>query len=448
MTVALDLAEIQGTVLRNRPMPYYGAYLLFRVDHAVSAREGVRRLLPHVTSAKDWEAPADQAWINIVFTAEGLRRIGVPSEIVGGFPIPFVQGMAARRVFLGDVGDADPSNWDWPHGGNGFHLGLFLMGQSEEARAAKLALGHEAMRGLPGLRLLAHLDVGIPPTMREHFGYVDGLSRPFIEGEGGEPLPGQDVTKAGEFVLGYENELGHIAKGPGPEIFWRNGTFLSIRKIRQNVAAFRRFLRENAETPEGEELVAAKMMGRWRSGCPLALSPDKDDPSIVADPLRRNDFKYAQDDPEGRETPVGSHIRRVNPRDALDGTISDARTHRLLRRGAAYGPVLPEGAVEEDGEDRGIVLALVNADPARQFEFVQSQWINDGDFVGEGSRSDPIVGRRDLADDYTYPAKPVRKRLKGLPDFTVVRGGEHVFVPSISSLQWMTGLSGGIGTVP
>ncbi|PZU07766.1 peroxidase [Sphingomonas sp.] len=448
MALPLDLEEIQGTVLRNRPMPYFGAYLLFRIDDADAARRGIARLLPHVTSARNWDAPAEQSWINIVLTAEGLRRIGVPPEVVDGFPLPFVQGMAARRVFLGDVGDSDPSNWDWPHGGNGFHLGLFLMAQNEDARDAKLAIGHEAMRGLPGLRLLAHLNVGIPPTMREHFGYVDGLSRPFIEGEGGEPLPGQDVTKAGEFVLGYENELGHIATGPGPEIFWKNGTFISIRKIRQNVGAFRRFLRDSADTPDGQELVAAKMMGRWRSGCPLALSPDHDDPGIVADPLRRNDFRYREEDPDGRKTPVGSHIRRINPRDALDGTISDARTHRLLRRGSAYGPLLPEGLYEEDGEDRGIVLALINADPARQFEFVQSQWINDGDFVGEGSRTDPIVGRRDLADDYAYPARPVRRRFKGLPDFTVVRGGEHVFLPSLSSLRWLTELSGGIAATP
>lgn len=448
MALPLDLEEIQGTVLRNRPMPYFGAYLLFRIDDADAARRGIARLLPHVTSARNWDAPAEQSWINIVLTAEGLRRIGVPPEVVDGFPPPFVQGMAARRVFLGDVGDSDPSNWDWPHGGNGFHLGLFLMAQNEDARDAKLAIGHEAMRGLPGLRLLAHLNVGIPPTMREHFGYVDGLSRPFIEGEGGEPLPGQDVTKAGEFVLGYENELGHIATGPGPEIFWKNGTFISIRKIRQNVGAFRRFLRDSADTPDGQELVAAKMMGRWRSGCPLALSPDHDDPGIVADPLRRNDFRYREEDPDGRKTPVGSHIRRINPRDALDGTISDARTHRLLRRGSAYGPLLPEGLYEEDGEDRGIVLALINADPARQFEFVQSQWINDGDFVGEGSRTDPIVGRRDLADDYAYPARPVRRRFKGLPDFTVVRGGEHVFLPSLSSLRWLTELSGGIAATP
>lgn len=440
MDVPLDLADIQGTVLRNRPMPYFGSYLQFRIDDGAAAREGIARLLPHITSAENWAAPAENAWINMVFTAEGLRRVGVSETIIRRFPLPFVEGMAARRRFLGDTGPSDPSNWDWPHGTNGFHIGLFLMAQTEEARDARIALGKDRLGTLDGIRFIAQLDVGIPPTMREHFGFTDGLSRPYIIGEGGEPLPGQDITKAGEFVLGYENEKGEIASLPGPEILWRNGTFVAVRKIRQNVAAFRRYLRDNAKDADGEEFIAAKMMGRWRSGCPLALSPDRDDPSVVADPLRRNAFGYRDDDPDGRKTPIGSHIRRVNPRDALDGTISDARFHRLLRRGSAYGPLLPEGALEEDGEDRGIVLAIINADPARQFEFVQSQWINDGDFVGEGARSDPIIGRRDQADDYSFPARPVRRHLRGLPDFTIVRGGEHVFLPSLSALRWLAGL--------
>jgi len=445
MPFALELADIQGTVLRNRPMPYHGAYLIFRVEDAAAARDGLRRLLPHVTSAADWDRPKDAAWINVVFTAEGLRRLGIGPEILTGFPRPFVEGMAARSTYLGDVGASDPANWDWPHAGNGFHLGLFVMAQSQAARDAKLALGRQALQGNPHLRLLSRLDVGIPPTMREHFGYVDGLSRPFIEGEGGAPAPGQGVpAKAGEFILGYENELGQIARAGGPEALWRNGTFLSIRKIRQNVAAFRRYLHDSADTPGGRELVAAKMMGRWRSGCPLALSPDRDDPQLAMDPARRNAFLYLADDPDGRWTPAGSHIRRVNPRDALDDTIIDARLHRLLRRGSAYGPVLPEGALEDDGEDRGLVLALINADPVRQFEFVQSQWVNDGDFIAEGARTDPIAGRRDRADDYAYPARPIRRHLTGLPDFTVVRGGEHVFLPGLGGLEWLCGLEGGV----
>jgi len=440
MAVELELADIQGTVLRNRPMPYFGAYLVFRIDDAKAARALISRLIPRVTSAADWARPAEDAWINVVFTCEGLRRLGVPADVIAGFPVEFQQGIAARKEFLGDVGVSDPQFWDMPHAGNGFHIGLYVMAGSEALRDAKLAIGHEAVAGHSGVTLISRLDVGVPPTLREHFGFADGISRPFIEGEGGTPLPGQgDPAKAGEFVLGYVNELGVIATGPGPEAFWRNGTYIAIRKIRQNVAAFRRFLRDHAATPEGEELVAAKMMGRWRSGCPLALSPDADNPGLVADKRLNNAFAYHDDDPEGRKTPVGCRIRRVNPRDALQDTPTDARLHRVLRRGSAYGPLLPAGA-EEDGQDRGIVLAIINANPGRQFEFVQSQWINDGDFISQGSRTDPIVGRRDTSDDYVFPAKPVRRRLTGLANFTVTRGGEHVFLPGLGGLRWLAQL--------
>ncbi len=438
MNFALELDDIQGTVLRNRPMPYFGAYVLFRIDEAEEARTLLRRLIPHVTSAGDWEDPAENAWINIVFSFEGLRRLGVAADILAGFPVEFRQGMAARKDFLGDHGESDPEHWDLPHGTTGFHIGLLVMAGSETLRDEKLSVGHQAIAELPGVTLIARLEVGVPPTMREHFGFVDGLSRPFIEGEGGIPLPGQgEPMKAGEFVLGYENEMGEIATGPGPEALWRNGTYISIRKIRQKVHSFRQFLREQAATTDGQEFVAAKMMGRWRSGCPLALAPQKDNPEIVKDKQRNNDFAYYTDDPDGKKTPVGCHIRRVNPRDALKDTIVDARLHRLLRRGTAYGPLLPEDATADDGLDRGIVIAFVNANPGRQFEFVQSQWVNDGDFVSQGSRTDPIVGRRDVSDDYAFPDKPVRRRLMKLPDFTVTRGGEHVFLPGLRGLRWL-----------
>lgn len=434
----LELSDIQGTVLRNRPMPYFGSYLLFRIDAANGARTLIRRLLPFVTSAARWESPAEDAWINVVFTYRGLERLGVPAPILAGFPIEFRQGMAARNVFLGDVGDSDPQCWDMPHGESGFHVGLLIMAASESLRDEKLAIGRRAVAGLAGVSLLCRLDVGVPPTLREHFGFADGISRPFIEGQGGEPLPGQgDPVKAGEFVLGYHNELGELARGPGPEALWRNGTYIALRKIHQRVADFRRYLREVGGTPEGQEWIAAKMMGRWRSGCPLALAPDRDDPALATDPHRNNDFAYFDADPRGLKTPVGCHIRRVNPRDALKDSIVDARLHRLLRRGSAYGPMLPLDAIEDDGKDRGIVLALINANPGRQFEFVQSQWVNDGDFISQGSRSDPIVGRRDQADDFVFAARPARRRLTGLRDFTATRGGEHVFLPGLGGLQWL-----------
>ncbi|MFB9952892.1 Dyp-type peroxidase [Rhizobium puerariae] len=442
MAAELDLSDIQGTVLRNRPMPYFGSYLVFTISDASAARQLLQRLVPHVTSAADWDNPPEDAWINVVFSFAGLRKLVDRAEDLAGFPAEFRQGMARRNVYLGDVGASDPSNWDLPHGGNGFDIGLLIMAGNLELKEEKLAIGHAALEGLAGVELAARLDVSVPSTMREHFGYVDGISRPFIEGQGGLPLPGQDVVKAGEFILGHENELGGIARLEGPEALWRNGTFIAIRKIRQDVAAFRKFLRDNAEAAGGEEMLAAKMMGRWRSGAPLALSPDGDDAGLAKDPGRNNDFAYNDDDPDGRKTPLGSHIRRVNPRDGLKETLTDIRLHRVLRRGFSYGPELPEDTFDDDGIDRGIVLAIINADPGRQFEFVQAQWINDGDFISQGERTDPIIGRRDRTDDFQFPAKPVRRRVTGLPDFTLVKGGEHVFLPSIPGLRWLSARQG------
>lgn len=431
----LDLADIQGTVLRPRPMPYYGTYLVFTVETPGSALTLLERLLPKLTTAADWDAPSENAWINVAFSHAGLSKLGLAPDILQGFPREFRQGMAARSSFLGDVGASAPEYWDLPHGGNGLDIGLLIMADSIALRDEKIGIGHAAVSGLPGIRAACRLDVGLPPTLREHFGFVDGISRPYIEGQGGTPLPGQPIAKAGEFLLGHENELGEIAAGPGPQAFWQNGTYISLRKLHQDVAAFRRFLRDNADTPEAQELLAAQMMGRWRSGCPLARSPERDDPALATDPMHNNDFLYLRDDPDGRMTPAGSHIRRVNPRDALDGTVVDMKLHRLLRRGSAYGEVLPDGAMEDDGADRGLVIALINANPGRQFEFVQSQWINDGDFISEGDRTDPFAGRKDKADDFVT-LKP-RKRYRGLAQFSLTRGGEHLFLPGLGGIRWM-----------
>ena len=210
-----------------------------------------------------------------------------------------------------------------------------------------------------------------------------------------------------------------------PEVLGRNGTYVVFRKLHQRVAAFRRYLKANSTSPEEEELLAAKMMGRWRSGAPLALCPVHDDPELGADPRRNNDFLYKEDDPAGFKTPGGSHIRRTNPRDASVAGVP--RIHRMIRRGTAYGPPLPEGVLEDDGADRGLMFAFVGAHLGRQFEFVQSQWINDGVFFGAGDAKDPIVGSNGEGDSFTVPRRPVRRRLQGLPRFVVTRGGEYCF---------------------
>ncbi len=215
-------------------------------------------------------------------------------------------------------------------------------------------------------------------------------------------------------------------------------TYVVFRKLHQRVAAFRQYLRSNASRPEEEELLAAKMMGRWRSGAPLALCPLHDNPELGADPQRNNDFLYQQDDPTGFKTPGGSHIRRTNPRDA--SVVGVARLHRMIRRGTSYGPPLPEGVLEDDGADRGLMFAFVGAHLGRQFEFVQSEWINSGTFFGAGDERDPIVGSNDGAGSLTIPRRPVRRRLHGLPRFVVTRGGEYGFMPGLRALRWLADL--------
>src|SRR5262249_801985 len=162
--------------------------------------------------------------------------------------------------------------------------------------------------------------------------------------------------KAGEFVLGYRDEIGSFPPMPQPEVLGRNGTYAVVRKLHQRVAAFRQYLRSNSSSPQEEELLAAKIMRRSRSGAPLALRPERDNPSLGGDADRNNDFLYS-DDPVGLKTPIGSHIRRTNPRDAeIAGVV---RLHRMIRRGTAYGPPLPEGVVEDDGADRGIMFVFL-----------------------------------------------------------------------------------------
>src|SRR4029434_5373038 len=131
------------------------------------------------------------------------------------------------------------------------------------------------------------------------------------------------------------------------------------------------------------------MMGVCRSVGHESLVCACVDLYLGADGTRNNDFMYS-DDATGYKTPPGSHVRRANPRDAQVAGV--VRLHRMIRRGTAYGPLLPEGALEDDGVDRGLMFAFVGALLGRQFEFVQSQWINDGVFFGAGDAKDPIVG--------------------------------------------------------
>jgi Dyp-type peroxidase family len=256
-----------------------------------------------------------------------------------------------------------------------------------------------------------------------------------IAGSGEDATPGSGPPlKAGEFILGYPDEEGVVADAPTPEVLARNGSYMAYRRLRQHVGAFRACLRDNADTPEEQELLAAKLMGRWRSGAPLVLSPERDDPELGADLQRNNDFNYAAMDPHGYAAPVGSHARRMNPRD----TVANMNRRRMIRRGATYGPALPEAA-PDDGQDRGIAAFIICASLVRQFEFAQNVWANDENFKDLGNERDPIIGTQDGTLDFKIPKRPIRKVIRGLPAFTTVVGGAYFFLPGLRALRFLAG---------
>ena len=434
----LEFADIQSPILRRRPAPYVGCHILLRIDEQAQGREFLRRLLPHIVSAADYSSRTE--WLAVAFTFSGLRALGVPDASLATFPPAFVAGMATRAEKLGDVADSAPNMWDRPYGTGDIHVALSLLATTTDAWESSLAEARGELQNLPGITLLGREDFAQVPDGRTQFGFRDGISFPEIAGNGPNPIPDlADPIAAGEFVLGYPSETGFPAPMPAPDVLGRNGTYLGFRKIHTRVAAFRRFLRENASSDMSEELLAAKMVGRWRSGAPLDLAPGADDPALGNDLARTNRFDYS-DDPAGMRCPLGSHIRRLNPRKSELAVMTDVALHRILRHGATYGPPLPESVLDDDGIDRGIFFIFMSARATETFEFLKTEWINEGNFLGLGRQMDPIAGVHDTDDTFTIPRRPIRRRLHGLERFTVTRGGEYAFMPSLSALRWLGNL--------
>jgi Dyp-type peroxidase family len=434
---AIEASDVQAIVLRPRPKPYRGQYILLRIDDAADGREMLLRILPHIAPASDWWVPSLPGWLGIAFTFEGLKALGVPQESLDSFPNEFRQGMAARAAVLHDAGPNAPEHWEHPFGTPDVHVALALYAKDDENLQKVLELARQAHQDIPGISVIYRQPFSELPEGRNPFGFKDGLHNPHVEGSG--PAGAGPSIKPGEFILGYPDEKGETADAPVPEELRRNGSFVAIRKFHLDVAAFRRYLRENASSSEEEELIAAKMVGRWRSGAPLVLAPDRDDPLLGADPARNNAFSYAND-MQGLQCPFSAHIRRVNPRDALKDEVVAVNLHHFLRRGTNYGPPLPEGVLEDDGAERGGIFLLIGAHLQRQFEFVQSQWAADGNFIAHGTEQDPLIGNNDGDGVFTIPHRPARRRLHGLPRFATVRGGAYCFLPGLRALRWLATL--------
>jgi Dyp-type peroxidase family len=433
--VKLDLDDVQSGVLRPRPSPYAATYIVFRIDDRRAGRKLMKRISTVVTPAANPNSPLADTWVSVALTYEGLKALGVGQRSLDSFSWEFRQGMASRAKELGDLGESSPENWEKPLGTPDVHIVMVAVSPDADRLEEVLARARTAYEGMNGIEAIWRQNCHALPDDKEPFGFRDGISHPAIEDSG---IPGSNPRekplKAGEFVLGYPDELGGVQKTE-PELLGQNGSYVVFRKLHQRVTDFRRYLSANSKSLEEQELLAAKMMGRWRSGAPLALCPFHDDPQLGADPRRNNDFLFEEDDPTGFKTPGGSHIRRTNPRDAA--IAGAARIHRMIRRGTAYGPLVPEGVLDDDGADRGLIFAFVGAHLGRQFEFVQSQWVNDGIFFGGGDDKDPIIGSTDGTGSFTVPRRPVRRRCQGIPQFVVTRGGEYCFMPGLQALRWL-----------
>ena len=431
----LELDDIQHFLLT--PTPALAAryeFLTFR--KRASGQAWLAGLIDKVGTGKSvGTASPDSRWVTLAFSWNGLRALGLDEASLAAFPEEFRQGMASRAEVVGATGANHPNHWVGELASPALHAIAILFARDVAERERCKREHDQYLSQIGDVETLSGLDLEAiyPGEPREHFGYRDRLTHPVIEGTGEVSPPGSlPPIKAGEFFLGYMDESGTKPLMPQPETLFRNGSYLAYLRLQEHVGAFRDFLREQGQTRDEQELVAAKLMGRWRSGAPLVLAPEKDDPALGVDIERTNNFDYGKMDPYGYGCPVGSHIRRMNPRDTAD----NMNRRQMIRRGGTYGPRLPEDA-PEDGVERGIAAFIGCASLIRQFEFAMNVWANDPRFKDLGNERDPFVGTQDGTFDMTIPRRPVRKKIKGLPAFTTIRGGAYFFLPGIRALRFL-----------
>src|SRR5436190_6866597 len=334
----LEQDDIQHFLL-TRPRALAARYGFLTFRRPDQARAWLSGITDRVGSGRAIASggPTDARWVTVAFTRNGLWALGVDDASLATFPEEFRQGMAARAAILGDTGANHPDHWVGGLASPDLHALVILFARDVAERERCVREHQQYAAQFPGVEALSTLDLEATPPLdyaHDHFGYRDRMSQPEIEGLGIEPTPGSGAPlKPGEFFLGYPDENGDTGPLPRPEILSRNGSFLAYRRLEEHVGAFREFLHANGDTPAEQELIAAKLMGRWRSGAPLVLAPQKDDPQLAADPERNNNFDYGTMDPHGYAVPLGAHIRRMNPRD----TAVNMNRRRIIRRVGTYG---------------------------------------------------------------------------------------------------------------
>jgi Dyp-type peroxidase family len=483
----LETSDIQGIVLTGYSHLPFSCYSFLQITNPSQAKTWLQEILPHVTHS-DWQklengkALKPKSALNIAISAEGLKQLGFPADSFRQtFPTEFQEDMmeSSRTKRLGDVGINGPENWDAPWYNRAIHLLLILQVSADEfANEPNLSLQEWRARGAEklhrhceahkqkfeaaGLKEVLCETGYVAQDRKEHFGFHDGIAQPEIKGIPKAAKPGQFLVEPGEFLLGYRNEDGNFP--PTPTVlaiqdfadvlkdlptpsaykdFGKNGTYLVFRKLYQDVAKYRQHFRNRfpEEQAQARSLAEAKMVGRWPSGAPLVLAPEADAPDLA----NENNFYYQDKDPHGLKCPMGSHVRRTNPRDSLStdpkDSLKNVNRRQIIRRGVIYGDVLPEGQLEDDGQPRGLLFLCLNADIRRQFEFIQQTWINNPYFNNLQNERDPLVGYNPDDSDrkMTIPQEPIATKCS-LPNFVTMKGGGYFFVPSLSALRFLAEL--------
>lgn len=460
----LELEDIQRIVLDGHKSRPQSVYALLRIRDAGAARNWLGRQLQQVGRAHAAERAADRApdqelarrrRLALAFTHDGLAVLGLPADALATFVPEFREGMSVprRSRVLGDVGRNAPEYWLWGSAANAVHV-LYAAFARSEQELAWPALQAELGAPESGLELVDAISAKL--EQNEPFGFRDGISQPFIEGSGTSAEQRVESwgnrVKPGEFVLGYPNELAKLPASPfvSPDAdplrllpaaapwprkdLGKNGSFLVVRELAQDLEAFARL----------DPGVQARMVGRWQSGAPLVLAPERDDAALAT----ANDFTYYPEDRHGMRCPLGAHVRRSNPRDgkadpalliSTKDAIDSSNHHRVLRRGRFF----ERPAQRDRAASRGILFLCFNANLERQFEFVQQTWLQNPKFAGLQNERDPMVaGIHGGADHFSIPGSSVPARQQRLESYVTVQGGAYFFLPGLRALHYLAQLGG------
>ncbi|KAF7323719.1 DyP-type peroxidase [Mycena kentingensis (nom. inval.)] len=394
--VGLNLTNIQGDVLIGMKKSKE-LFFFYSITNPADFKTKLKNdIAPLITSTTQLLSVSTQPLtaVNIAFSQLGLTTLGITDNLADA---QFTAGQAPSAAALGDGSTA---NWVPQFAARSIH-GVMLLA-SDTVENIETTLANVKAKLGNSIEEIYSLQGAARPGAEEgheHFGYLDGISNPAITGFQ-TPLPGQAVVPAGEILVGETGDNG-IANRPS----WaQDGSFMVFRQLQQLVPEFNKFLTDNpirapALTPQqGSDLLGARMVGRWKSGAPVFLSPLVDNPALGADPTLNNNFTYAgpgesvASSTDQSKCPFSAHIRKTRPRADL-GAEANSK-HHVVRGGIPYGPEQTDEEIASNTTsiERGLAFVSYQSSIAAGFQFLQRAWANNPNFVHGSVGFDPIIG--------------------------------------------------------